>query len=131
MLYWSMYNYVVESDGWVFRVRFRRQRIRRSNRYCPKSLGKRNFASMEIAISYSKLSLLLHTSYVILLSYFAMLEVQCDVTTSVDGPLSQYNSSTVVSIVTTFGIGRRTDVDGIANGFVMMISHGQNYGDRV
>ena len=47
---------------------------------------------------------------------------------SVDGPL---HSSTVVSTVTAFGIGRRTDVEGIANDFVMMISHGQNYGDRV
>ena len=47
---------------------------------------------------------------------------------SVDGPL---HSSTVVSTVTAFGIGRRTDVDGIANGFVMTISHGQNYGDKV
>ena len=38
----------------------------------------------------------------------------------------------MVSTVTAFGgIGRRTDVDGIANDFIMMISHGQNYGDRV
>ena len=48
---------------------------------------------------------------------------------SVDGPL--HSSTVLVSTVTALGIGRRKDVDGIANGFVMMISHGQNYGDRV